>query len=690
MLKFGKTVVKHRVLILILAFLLLIPSAFGIAATHINYDIFSYLPSDIETMQGQDILLDEFGKGAYAIFVCDDMQDKEVTALKDDLEQVDHVADVLGLSDLDIPVEVLPDDIQDIFYSDTGNGQILFLFFDSTTSADETLDAVGEVRALAGEHCFLSSMSAIVADTRDLIEREMPVYVVIAAILTCIVMMLLMDSFVVPLLFLADIGLAIVYNLGTNIIQGEISFITMALVAVLQLGVTTDYSIFLYSSYQEQKRMYPGDNGQAMAHAIASTITAVTASSLTTVAGFIALCFMTFTLGLDLGIVMAKGVVLGVISCVTILPALLLSLDGLVQKTAHKPLRLPVGKFSDFVVRHHKVLALIMVVLWIPAIIGYSHMEIYYKLDNGLPEQLNSVQANRVLDEDYGMNSVSMLLVDSDLSRKDTKAMLKEMKSMDGVTFAVGLDSVIGATVPEEVIPNEVKEMLESDNWKLLVVSSEYQVATDEVNALCDDLNRVLKSYDPNGMVIGEAACTKDLIEITDHDFKVVSAVSILAIFVLILLSLKSGSLPALLVIIIELAIYLNLGTSYYTDTTLPFIASVTIGTIQLGATVDYAILMTTRYKLERGGGKSKEEAVRIALSTSMHSVITSALCLFAATIGVGAYSSVDLVGALCLLLARGAIISMVIVLFFLPSMYMLFDKLICKTTGGLRGHVKV
>ena len=690
MLKFGKTVVKHRVLILILAVLLLIPSTFGFIATHINYDLFSYLPSDIETMQGQDILLDEFGKGAYAIFVCDDMQDKEVSALKEDLEDVDHVADVLGLSDLNIPVEMLPDEVQDIFYSKDGTGQILFLFFDDTTSADETLDAVQEVRQRAGEHCFLSSMSAIVADTRALIEKEMIPYVIIAAALTCIVMMLLMDSFVVPLLFLADIGLAIVYNLGSNIVLGQISFITMALVAVLQLGVTMDYSIFLYSSYQEQKRVYQGDKKQAMAHAIASTITAVTASSLTTVAGFIALCFMTFTLGLDMGIVMAKGVVFGVISCVTILPALLLTFDGLVQKTSHKPLHLPADKFSGFIVRHYKVLALLMVLLWIPAIIGYSHTEVYYKLDTGLPKELNSVQANQKLDEEYGMNSVSMLLVDAGLSRQDTKAMLKEMKNIDGVTFAVGLDSVIGSTVPEEIIPSEVKEMLESENWKLMVVSSEYQVATDEVNALCDELNTVLKSYDPDGMVIGEAACTKDLIEITDHDFKVVSAVSIIAIFILILLSLKSGLLPALLVIIIELAIYLNLGTAYYTGTTLPFIASVTIGTIQLGATVDYAILMTTRYKLERGSGKSKEESVKIALSTSMHSIITSALCLFAATIGVGAYSSVDIVGALCLLLARGAIISMFIVLFFLPSMYMLFDKLICKTTGGLRSIAKV
>jgi hypothetical protein len=640
-------------------------------------------------MQGQDILLDEFGKGAYGIFVCDDMTDKEVSDLRDKISDVDHVADVLGLSDLSIPKEMLPSEVTDIFYSKDGNGQILFLFFDQGTSADETLDALEEVRTIAGKQCFLSSISAIIEDTKLLIEKEMPIYVVIAAILTCIVMMFCLDSFVVPLLFLFDIGLSIVYNLGTNFIQGQISFITMALVAVLQLGVTMDYSIFLYSSYTEQKKIRENKK-DAMAHAITSTIVSVTASSLTTVAGFIALCFMTFTLGMDLGVVMAKGVILGVISCVTILPALLLTFDGIIEKTRHKPLRVPVRRFSNFVVKHYRILAVIMVLLWIPALIGNSGLSIYYKLSNGLPKTLNSVQAEEVMDTEYGMNSVSMLLVNSDLSHKDTKAMLSEMQALDGVSNAVGLDSIVGSAVPDEMIPDEVKDMLESDNWKLMIVTSEYQTASDEVNALCDQLNTILKSYDPTGMVVGEAACTKDLIEICDHDFKVVSIVSIGAIFILILLSLKSGLLSALLVIVIELAIYMNMGISFYTGTALPFIASVTIGTIQLGATVDYAILMTTRYKTERIGGKSKEEAVRVALSTSIHSIVTSALCFFAATIGVGAYSSVDLIGALCLLLARGALISMCIVLLFLPTMYMLFDKLICKTTGGMRGIVKV
>lgn len=683
--RIAKGIVKCRIPILIISLLLLIPSALGFVSTRINYDIFSYLPDDIETMQGQNILQDEFGKGAYGIFVCDDMSDKEVTALKEKLQDVDHVADVLGLSDLDIPVEMLPQEVQDLFYAKDGSGQLLFLFFDSTTSSDDTLDAVGEVRKIAGEQCFFSSMSAIVADTRDLIQNEMPIYVIVAAVLNLLVMMICLDSFLVPILFLTDIGMAIIYNLGSNVIQGQISFITMALVAVLQLGVTTDYSIFLYNSYKEQKLIY-SDRGEAMAKAISATIVSVSASSLTTIAGFIALCFMTFTLGMDLGIVMAKGVLLGVICCVTILPALLLTFDKAIQKTAHKEIQLPHKKLSDFVVKHHKLLAVIMLVLWIPAVIGYNGISIYYKLDSGLPENLNSVQANQILGEKYqDMNSVSMLLVSSDLSRKDTKAMLKEMKDIDGVSFAVGLDSVIGSNMPEDIIPTDVKEMLETDNWKLLVVSSKYQIATDEINDLCDKLSTVMKSYDPNGMVIGESACTKDLIEICDHDFNVVSAVSMVAIFLLILVALKSGLLPAILVMIIELAIYLNMGTAFYTGTELPFIASVTIGTIQLGACVDYAILMTTRYIQERGDGKSKEESTKIALGTSMHSVITSALSLFAATIGVGIFSSVDLVGALCLLLARGAIISMFIVLLFLPTMYMLLDKWICKTTGGLR-----
>lgn len=684
MLGFSRKIVKLRIPILVLSLVLLIPSAIGFIKTRINYDILYYLPDNIETMQGQDILMDDFGKGAYAIFVCEDMTDKDAAKLKSKVEKVDHVVSVLSLTDVDIPKEVLPEKVKDIFYSRDGNGQLMFLFFDTTTSADETLDAIEELYDLAGKQCFVSSMSAIVTDTRDLVNKEVFIYVLIAVIMSTIVMALFMDSFLIPVLFLIDIGIAIIYNLGTNFIKGEISFITMALVAVLQLAVTMDYSIFLYHSYKEEKQTYP-DNKEAMAHAITATISSVAGSSLTTIAGFIALCFMSFTLGMDLGVVMAKGVVLGVICCVTVLPALLLFFDKAIRKTAHKPLTLPLGKLPGFVTKHYRILVLLMILLWIPGIYGNSNYNVYYKLDASLPDYLNSVQANARLEEGYDMNSISMLLVDAELPHKKAKAMLDDLQNVKGVNFAVGLDSIAGTTLPEEIIPEKVKETLQSDNWKLMLVSSKYQVATDEVNEQCDEVNSIIKSYDPGAMLIGEAACTKDLIEITDHDFKVVNAVSIGAIFILILIVLRSISLPVILVLVIELAIFLNLGTAFYTNVTLPFIAPITIGTIQLGATVDYAILMTTRYKRERNQGADKNTAVQIALKTSAHSIITSALGFFAATIGVGVYSDVDLIGSLCLLMARGALISMVMVLVFLPSLLRLLDGLIVHTTLGIK-----
>ncbi len=691
--KFSEAIVKCRIPILIISLLLLIPSVFGYVSTRVNYDILYYLPSDIETMQGQDVLMDDFGKGAYAMLVCEGMSDKDVTRLEDKVKEVDHVATVLGYSEMAsaVPPEMLPQDMQDVFYSEDGNAKLLFLFFDTTSSADETMDAITEIRSLTGDQCFLSSMSAIVTDTRDLVNQELAPYVIIAVVLCALVLALTMDSFLLPVLFLVDIGMAIIYNLGTNIVQGEISFVTMALVAVLQLGVTMDYSIFLYHAYKEHKANCPGDKKEAMTRAIMATIDSVTGSSLTTIAGFIALCFMSFTLGLDLGIVMAKGVLLGVICCVTVLPSMVLTFDGAIEKTTHKSIQLHTEKLTDFIVKHYRVFAIIMLVLWIPSIFGYNRINVYYKLDNSLPTYLGSVQANKELEENFDMSSVSMVLVSSDLSRKEVKAMTEEMENVDGINFVLGLDSVVGSSMPEELIPSDVKEVLESDNWKLLLVSSQYQVATDEVNAQCNELNSVIKSYDANGMLIGEAPCTKDLIEITNHDFAVVSAVSIGAIFVLILLVLKSALLPVILVIVIELAIYMNMSIAYYTGTTLPFIASVCIGTIQLGATVDYAILMTTRYKHERQLGEGREQSVKTALSYSMHSVFTSALGLFAATIGVGIYSDVDLISSLCLLMARGALISMIIVLFILPSMLMLFDKAICKTTLGMRNlsHTK-
>lgn len=685
--KFSEAIVKGRIPIVIISILLLIPSVFGYVHTRVNYDILYYLPKDIETMQGQDILMEEFGKGAYAVLVCKDMPDKDIARLADKVKNVDHVESVLGYSEIAdrLPPEMLPDELRDVFYSKDGNEALLFLFFDTTSSANETMDAITEIRALSGERCFLSSMSAIVTDTRNMVDEELATYVLIAVALCALVLALTMDSFLLPVLFLLDIGMAILYNLGTNVFHGEISFVTMALVAVLQLGVTMDYSIFLYNAYKEQKAEDGVDNAEAMTRAITATIESVTGSSLTTIAGFIALCFMSFTLGLDLGVVMAKGVLLGVICCVTVLPSLILIFDKAIEKTTHKRIRINTGKLTDFIIRNSRVFAVVMVLLWIPSIIGYNRIDVYYKLDNSLPSYLGSVQANRELEENFDMSSVSMVLVSSDLSRKETKAMTGALEKVDGVNFALGLDSVVGSSLPEELIPANVKDVLESGHWKLLLISSRYAVATDEVNAQCGEINRVLKSYDPNGMLIGEAPCTKDLIEITNHDFAVVSSVSIGAIFLLILLVLKSGLLPVVLVMVIELAIYMNMSIAYYTGTTLPFIASVCIGTIQLGATVDYAILMTTRYKRERMQGEGRERAVKTALSASMHSVVTSALGLFAATIGVGIYSDVDLISSLCLLMARGALISMLVVLFILPSMLMLLDKPICRTTRGMR-----
>ena len=688
MLKFGKGVVKYRIPILILSFLLLIPSAFGYFKTRINYDILYYLPQDIETMVGQDILLNDFGKGAYAMVVVEGLEDKYVAALKSEIEDVPHVADVLwydSIADLDIPMEVLPDEVYDAFNSD--NATMMMLFFDTTTSADETMEAIEQIRTLGGEQAFLSGMSAIVTDTKNLVEEELVPYVLIAVALSFLVLAITMDSFLIPVLFLLSIGMAIIYNLGSNIIKGEISFITMALAAVLQLGVTMDYSIFLWGSYKEEKENY-SDHKEAMAHAIAMTITSVVGSSLTTVAGFIALCFMTFTLGLDLGVVMAKGVVLGVIACVTILPSMILVCDKAIEKTTHKALTLHCEKLAHFVTKNHVVFAVLMVILWIPSIIGYKNMNVYYNLDSSLPDYLPSVQANTKLDEEMGMNAVHIILADSHMSSKDAKAMLKEIRNVDGVQMALGMDSIVGSMIPDSMIPSDVSGMLKGDHYQLMLVTTEYKTASDEVNNQITELQEITKKYDENSMVIGEAACTKDLINITDRDFKVVNIVSIAAIFILILLVLKSFSLPVILVVVIELAIYINLGLCWFLGTTEPFIASVVIGTVQLGATVDYAILMTNRFKRERASGKSKTEAVETALAVSIPSILASALGFFAATIGVGIYSDVDLIGSLCMLMARGALISMVVVILILPSMLYLFDGLIQKTSWGLREKV--
>ena len=684
MVKFGKKVVKYRVLILIIGVLLLIPSAFGYLNTRVNYDVLTYLPEDIETMVGQDILVNDFGTGAFSMFIVDGMEDKDVSKLKAKIEEVDHVERVLwydSLADISIPKSMLPSKIYDVFNSETGT--MMAIFFDEGTSADGTMDAIGEIRSIANEQCFLSGMSAVVTDTKNLAEKETPVYVLIAVLLAVVVLAITMDSFFVPLLFMLSIGMAIVYNLGSNYFLGEISYITKALAAVLQLGVTLDYSIFLMHSYEEQQIRYDGDKHRAMAHAISQTFSSVIGSSITTIAGFIALCFMTFTLGLDIGIVMVKGVVFGVLACVTILPSMILCCDKVIEKTKHKPFLPDIGRISDKVTKRYLVYVVLFLILLFPAIYGNNHTQVYYNLDETLPKDLPSIIANEKLKEDYEMNTTHMILVDSSVSSADAGKMLKEMEKVDGVKWALGLDSLIGPMIPQSMIPDSVTSALKTEDYQLVLVNSEYKVATDELNAQIKDLNKILHTYDEGGMLIGEGPLTADLIDITDMDFKTVSAVSIGIIFVIILILFKSISLPFILVGVIEFAIFVNMGIPYFTGTKLPFVASIVIGTIQLGSTVDYAILMTTRYKRERNHGAGKYDAITTAHRVSAQSIMVSALSFFAATIGVGLYSNIDMISSLCILMARGALISMVVVIFVLPSMFMVFDKVIVKTSKG-------
>ena len=686
MVKLGRKIVKFRVPIFVLSLMLLIPSVIGYINTRVNYDVLYYLPDDIETMKGQNILVDEFGTGAYSMFVCEGMPNKDVAALKEKIEEVEHVSQVVwydSFADLSLPTEMLPEKIRSVLFSE--NSTMMFIIFDTTTSADETMDAIGDIRKLAGKQCFVSGMSAIVTDTKNLAESEVAIYVLIAVVLSCIVLALAMESYLIPFLFLASIGIAIVYNMGTNIFKGEISYITKALSAVLQLGVTMDYSIFLWHSYQEQKETYRENRKEAMAQAIAATIKSVVGSSVTTIAGFVALCFMSFTLGMDLGIVMAKGVVFGVLCCVTVLPAMIMIFDKPLEKTKHRQLIPDFPKVSEFLVRHHKTFAFLCVALFIPFAYFQANAKVYYNLDASLPKDLESIMANEKLQKDYDMGAAHMILMDKNISGKEKHKMIKEMEQADGVKEVLGLESIIGPSLPESMIPKEIKDILESDNYELMLITNEYQTASEEVNDQINELNQILKSYDKNGMLVGEAPCTKDLIEITDHDFKVVSAVSIVAVFLIILFVFKSMTLPVILVLVIEGAIFINMGIPYLTGTELPFIASIVIGTIQLGATVDYAILMTSRYEQERGGGKSKKESISIALQSSIRPVMVSAFSFFAATFGVGVYSKIDMISSLCLLMARGALISMCAVLLFLPAMYWIFDKVICATSKNFK-----
>ena len=688
MIKFGKWVVKNRILILILAFTLLIPSGISFINTRINFDILSYLPGEIETMKGQDILVDEFGTGAVSFIVIEDMKDKDVETLSDKINTLEGVKKVVWygtVADLSIPRDMLPDELYDFFNNKEANSQLMAVIFKDTMGSDETMSAIDEMNKMVEGHCFVSGMAAVNADTKNLTLQQAPIYVLIAAGLSLLVMAITMDSVMVPVLFLLSIGMAIIYNLGTNFIQGEISYLTLALTAVLQLAVTMDYSIFLWHSYQEQIKRFSGDKLRAMSHAISQTIVSVTGSSITTVAGFIALCFMSFTLGLDLGIVMAKGVVIGVIGCVTILPSLILVCDKAIEKTKHKIIMPDLAGTADWITKHYKVFVIAFIAILIPALYGYTHTKVYYDLAGTMPDSAYSKPANDKLTEQYQIGATHIILAPADMAKADSISMIDEIKELDGVKLAASLDSITGPSIPEAILPDDIKEIFKNGNYQMMMVASEYATASDEVNDQIDKIGAIIKKYSKDAMVIGEAPCTKDLITITDQDFKRVSIVSIGAIFIIILLVFKSVSLPIILVSVIEFAIFVNMGIPAYTKTVIPFIASVVIGTIQLGATVDYAILMTNKYKKNRFLGMEKQSAVSKALHDSMMSVFVSALCFFAATFGVGLFSNIDMISSICILLARGAVISNFVVILLLPSMFMVFDKFICKTSVGFK-----
>ena len=685
--KFSKAVVKCRIPILILALLLMIPSVLGIMGTRINYDMLTYLPEDMETVIGQNELLEDFDKGAFAFLIVEDMPEKDVAALKEQIEQVEHVDTVLwydSFADISVPMELLPDKIYKEF--NTENATMMALFFDGSTSSDVTMDAVRQIREIAGKQCFLSGLTAMVVDLKDLCEREEPIYVGIAVALALLVMLLLLDNWLTPFVFLLSIGMMILINLGSNYFLGEISYITKALSAVLQLAVTMDYSIFLWHSYNEQLTKQT-DHREAMASAIQKTLTSIVGSSITTVAGFIALCFMSFTLGRDLGIVMAKGVILGVLGCVTVLPAMILILDKPLQKAKHRSLIPNMRRFAGGTVKAFPIFLCLFVLLIPPALYGYNKTndETYYNLAKSLPDDMEYVIANSKLSEDFDVASTHMLLIDKNLSPKSVREMTDEMEQVGGVKYVLGLESVIGPRVPEEILPESVTGLLKSDKWELLLLNSEYPVASDEVGAQIESLNAILKKYNPTGMLIGEAPCMKDMIDVTSHDFEVVNAISIVAIFLIIALVERSVSLPFILISVIELAIFINLGLPHYLGQSLPFIAPICISTIQLGATVDYAILMTTRYKSERSRGADKKEAVTTALASSIPSIIVSGMGLFAATFGVALYSKIDMISSICMLLARGALVSMLCVILILPALLMLLDRVICATTLGMK-----
>ena len=682
---FTKWLVKHRIAVIILCIALMISSVLGMAATKTKYDLLYYLPQDLETVRGQEILLQDFGKGAFSLLVTEGMSISEQADMENALKEIPHVDSVIGFASITkgmLPIEMIPSNIREMFQR--GDCMLSAVFFDEGSSSEETMDAIGQVRKIAGEKCFVSGLSAVVTDTKQLVEEQEGIYVGIAVALCAVVLMITMDSFLLPLIFLACIGVSILWNMGSNYFLGEISYITKAVAAVLQLGVTLDYSIFLWHSYKEQKALI-ADKDEAMAEAIHLTFTSILGSSLTTIAGFISICFMSFTLGKDLGIVMSKGVVMGVLGTVVLLPCVIRLLDGAIEKTSHKPLLPNVSGIGRFVVKHYKVLAVVLVIMIFPAFYGYNHVNVYYDMSKVMPPELKSVIANKKLEETFDMATTHLLLVDSDVSQKDVRDMTEEMQQVDGVRSVIGIDSLLGAGIPESIVPNDVLSLVKGDRYQLMLINSSYVISSDEVNAQIDSLNSILKKYDKGGMLIGEAPCTKDLIACTDHDFTVVSLISIIAIFVIILLVQKSFSLPVLLVAIIELAIAANLCIPYYTGTELPFVGPILISTIQLGATVDYAILMTTRYKQNRLAGMDKKEAVEKAVASSAQSILVSGFGFFAATYGVGLYSNVDIISSMCRLIARGALLSVAVVLLLLPAMLLLLDKVIAHTTFDMK-----
>ena len=686
MINIGKWITKHKNIILVIAFILLIPAGIGYVSTRVNYDVLSYMPERLETIKGQDILVDEFGMGAFSMVVVEDMPMKDAAKLEKQLESIDHVKDVLWYDDavdISVPTEMIPEDLRKAFFN--GKATMMIALFDDTTSADDTMDAITQIRKVVGKNVYASGMSGVVTDIKNLALQEMPIYVVIAGLLSLVVLFLTMTSFVTPLIFLLNIGMAIVFNLGSNVFLGEISYITQALAAVLQLAVTMDYSIFLLESYEANKERYEGDKKRAMAHAISNTFTSISASSITTVAGFVALCFMTFKLGTNIGIVMSKGVVIGVLTCVTVLPAMILTCDKAIEKTTHRSLIPSLDKLSHGIVKGRYVALLLFLIVLVPAIHGNNNYKIYYNIDQSLPKNIPSNEANEKLKKEFNMSNMHMILLKDGLSAKEKSAMSKEIEKVDGVKWVIGLNSLVGSNVPESMIPNDIKKMLKTDNYELEFVSSDYSSATDEVNSQLAKIDKIVKKYQNDGMVIGEAPMMKDLQDVTDVDLKTVNNISILAIFVIILITFKSISIPVILISVIEFAIACNMAVPFYTNTSLPFVASIVIGTIQLGATVDYAILMTSRYHKERTErGQSKKDAIRIAHETSIKSILTSGLCFFAATFGVSVYSQVDMIGSICTLLSRGAIISMIVVICVLPAMLWIFDGVIKRTSWNM------